>query len=167
MGWLWTFNLVTMALLFVAALRWGAGPERICAATVVAMNLGDRAYHLLIGSDTIYDTVDTGHLILDLAAAALFIGVALQANRIYPLWLSAFQLVSIVAHFVRRVDEQLTILAYGLLNYAPYYFILLILTGGIWAHARRAKRYGPYRSWRSDPARSVPFPEPTPTDRPI
>lgn len=154
MGWLWIFNLITMALLFAAALRWGAGPERICALVIVGMNLGDRLYHLMVGRDTIYVAVDIGHLVIDLTAATIFIGVALQANRIYPLWLSAFQLVSVIAHLVRRIEDHFPILTYGLMNYGPYYFILLILAGGIWAHARRTRRYGRYRSWRS--ARPTP-----------
>lgn len=154
MGWIWTFNLVTMALLFAAALRWGAAPERCCAAVFVAMNLGDRAYHAIAGRDSIYITVDTGHLILDLLAAAVFIGVALRANRMYPLWLSAFQLVSVISHFARGVDGTMADLAYALMNYVPYNVMLLILAAGIGMHARRQRHYGPYPSWRA-PTQSV------------
>lgn len=163
-SWTWAFNIATMAMLFAAALRWGAGPERFCATVVVFMNVGDRLYHAAVARDTIYASVDIGHLLLDLTSAALFISVALRANRIYPLWLSAFQLVSVVSHFVREVDGKVGNLTYAVLNYAPYNFILLILAGGIWAHARRVKRFGPYRSWRtsSNPSRGA-LPKSPPT----
>lgn len=149
MSWLWEFNLVSMALLVLAVLRWGAGPERVCVAMIVFMNLGDRLYHAVIDRGTLYASVDLGHLFIDVVAAALFIGVALRANRVYPLWLSAFQLVSVISHFAREMDTKLVTFAYGLMTYAPYYFILLILTGGLWMHARRVRHYGPYPSWRT------------------
>lgn len=156
MAWLWEFNLISMALLVLAVLRWGAGPERVCAATIAFMNLGDRLYHAVIDRGTLYASVDLGHLFIDVVAAALFIGVALRANRVYPLWLSAFQLVSVISHFAREMDAKLVTFAYGLMTYAPYYFILLILTSGLLTHARREKRYGPYPSWRTS---SNPSPE--------
>ncbi|UKK85218.1 hypothetical protein L7H23_03645 [Sphingopyxis sp. BSN-002] len=157
MTWLWEFNLTTMLLLIVAAWRWGAAPERLCVAVIVFMNLGDRLYHAVIDRGTIYASVDLGHLFIDVTAAAVFIGVALSANRVYPLWLSAFQLVSVISHFAREVDAKLVKSAYGLMTYGPFYFILLILAGGIWMHARRVKRYGPYPPWRtsSSPSRAA------------
>ena len=162
MSWLWIFNLATMALLCLAALRWGAGPERFCAAALFLMNVGDRIYHALAGRGTIYGSVDIGHLVIDLLVAAIFITVALRANRVYPIWLSAFQLVSVVSHFAREASGKIAEIAYFLMNYAPYYCILAILAVGIWRHARRTKRYGPYRSWRTssnlspDAARMTP-----------
>src|SRR3546814_14663802 len=70
-------------------------PERICAAALLAMNVADRIYHALVWRGTIYGSVDIGHLIIDMFVAAVFIGVALKPNRVYPLWLSAFQMVSV------------------------------------------------------------------------
>lgn len=162
MSWLWSFNFLSIAILGAAALRWGAGPERICAAALFLMNLGDRVYHALIGRGTIYGSVDIGHLVIDVLVAAVFIGVALGANRIYPLWLSAFQLVSVVSHFAREASGKVAEIAYFLMNYAPYYCILLILTGGIWRHAMRTRRHGPYRSWRtsSHPSPAIAHPLP-------
>src|SRR3546814_9683392 len=125
--WIWSFNFLSVAILGVAALRWGAGPERICAAALLAMNVADRIYHALVGRGTIYGSVDIGHLIIDMLVAAVFIGVALKANRVYPLWLSAFQLVSVVSHFAREESRKIAELAYFLMNYVPYYALLLIL----------------------------------------
>src|SRR3546814_11555383 len=104
------------------------------------MNVADRIYHALVGRGTIYGSVDIGHLIIDMLVAAVFIGVALKANRVYPLWLSAFQLVSVVSHFAREESRKIAELAYFLMNYVPYYALLLILAGGIWRHAVRTRR---------------------------
>lgn len=147
-------NLVTVGLLGAAALRWGAGPERICAAALFAMTFGDPLYHLLVAQGPTYGTVDLGHLAQDIAVATVFVGVALQANRVYPIWLAAFQLVSLLSHLAREVTDFFPKLAYGLMSYGPYYATLLILAVGIAAHVRRSRYLGRYRSWRSSSSRS-------------
>lgn len=148
MSWLLIINLVFVGALSVATLRWGAGPERICVATLFVMTYGDAAYHAILGQGPVYGSVDIGHFLIDIGVAAVFIGVALRANRVYPLWLAAFQLVSVISHFAREVTETFPKLAYGLMTYVPYYVVLLIMAGGLWQHARRTSRHGPYRSWR-------------------
>ncbi|WP_194954901.1 hypothetical protein [Sphingopyxis solisilvae] len=147
-------NLVLVGFLGAAALRWGAGPEKICAAALFAMTYGDPLYHLLVAQGPAYGTVDVGHLAQDSIVAAVYVGVALQANRVYPIWLAAFQLVSLLSHFAREVTDFFPKLAYGLMNYGPYYTTILILGLGIAAHARRRRRLGPYRSWRTSSRRS-------------
>lgn len=140
-------NFVCVGLLGAASLRWGAAPEKICAATLVAVTFADPAYHLLIGQGAIYRSVDVGHLVMDMAVAAIFVAVALKANRVYPLWLAAFQLVSVLSHFAREVTDFFPMRAYGFMSFGPYYFILLIMAMGISCHARRS-RHGQFRSWR-------------------
>lgn len=142
-------NLVYVAILSAAALRWGAAPERVCVATLFLMTYGDVVYHAVLEQGPVYGTVDIGHLLIDIGVATAFIGVALRANRVYPIWLAAIQLVSVISHFAREVTEYFPRLAYGLMNYVPYYVVLLIMAGGLWRHAVRTKRHGPYRSWRT------------------
>jgi hypothetical protein len=149
MGWLWSFNSLSLVLLVLAAWRWGAGPERACVAALVFMNLGELVYHGIFSRPALYATVDLVHLFLDVTVAAVFVGVALKANRLYPLWLAAFQLVSVISHFTREASAAVGKIPYALLMQAPYYLVILVLAAGIWLHARRMKLYGPYRSWRS------------------
>lgn len=149
-------NLASVAILAIAALRWGDAPERACAATLFVMTYGDAAYHALLLQGPVYGTVDIWHLFIDLGVAAAFIAIAFRANRVYPLWLAAFQLVSVISHFARELTETLPKLAYGLMTYVPYYVVILVMALGLWHHARRQGRYGPYRSWRtsSSPSRA-------------
>lgn len=140
-------NFLCVGLLGAAALRWGGAPERICVAALVTVTLVDPVYHLLVRYP-VFGTVDIGHLVMDLGVALAFIAVALRSNRVYPLWLAAFQLVSVLSHFAREVTDFFPMLAYGLMSYGPYYIILLIMAAGIAAHARRSRHVGPYRSWR-------------------
>lgn len=150
-------NLIWVGLLGAAALRWGAAPERMCVAALFAMTFGDPVYHLLVEHGPTYGTVDLGHLTMDVIVASVFVGVALRSNRVYPIWLAAFQLVSLLSHFAREVTDFFPRLAYGLMSYGPYYIILLIMTLGIAAHARRSRYLGRYRSWRisSSPSQDI------------
>ena len=156
-------NVLLVAFLGAASLRWGAAPERICAAVLAFVTFVDPLYHFLVDRGTIYGSVDVGHLFIDLGLAATFLGVALWANRIYPLWLAALQLVSVISHFAREVTDIFPKLAYGIMSYGPYYIILMILAAGIWRHRNRVRRDGLYRSWRASsnhsPAR-LPTPQP-------
>lgn len=160
---LFYINFGLVGLLAAAALRWGAAPERICVATLFTVTFGDPLYHLLLGRGAIYGTVDIGHLVIDVGVAVIFVAVALRANRVYPIWLAAFQLVSVLSHFAREVTASFPKLAYGLMSYGPFYITLLIMAGGLAFHARRAKYLGRYRSWRGS---SNPSPAARPTLRP-
>jgi cytochrome c biogenesis protein CcdA len=91
------------------------------------------------------------YVLLDLAAAALFITVALNANRNYPLWIAGFQLVALGAHVVKAVPDTSSTLGIAILVIGPSYFQLLLLLGGFIRHRRRERRFGPYREWRTSP----------------
>jgi hypothetical protein len=147
--WVWLFNTVLVGLPMFAAWRWGATPERICAAVFVANLVVDRLYHLAVGRGTIYASVDLGHLVIGVSTAVALVTVALHANRIYPLWLSAFQGLVIISHFTREASARISVLAYALLTYGPSIFQIVVLLSAIALHARRVKRYGKYPSWRN------------------
>lgn len=153
--WLGEFNMALLAITLVAALRWGAGPERLCVAVMVAMQGGDAAFHAFVGREAFYHSVDIGHLVIDSAAAIALLAIAVNANRVYPLWLAAFQWVSVLAHFARQASATVAELAYAYLAYGPFYLEILVLLGGIALHAGRVRRIGTYRSWRTSSSPSL------------
>lgn len=136
-------------LLAAAIWRWGGAPERwligVFLATMVvpiyaAQWLGLGAYELGIYGSAI--------VVLDLVAAAMFVCVALNANRNYPLWIAGFQLVAVGAHLVRSMVDNVSPLAVAVLVIGPSYCQLLLLLAGFARHAERQRRFGPYREWR-------------------
>lgn len=142
------------ALLVLAAWRWGAGPERALAGVLAWFGIGDALNHAIFGSWTDFATVDTGHLVIELVALGVALSVALLANRMYPLWFSAFQLIALFAHLARDLAQGIAPLAYLIMYIGPSYCQIILLSGGIWLHRRRVRRHGPYRSWRSFSHRS-------------
>jgi hypothetical protein len=140
---------VSSLLLAAAIWRWGAGPERwlisVFIITMVAPVLIANWLGFSVAQTGPYAPVYAG---LDVVAAVLFIAVALNANRIYPLWIAGFQLVAVATHVVRAVIDNVSELAYAVLVIGPSYCQLLLLFGGFVWHCSRSRRSGPYREWR-------------------
>ncbi len=132
----------------VWAYRKGGQPEKACAATFIALIVADRLYHALISRSYQLETVDLWHFGLDIGVLAALIPIALRANRLYPMFLAAFQIIAVNAHIARDAFTQITPFAYAVMYIMPSYAQLIILTWGVGAHVRRAKRFGPYRDWR-------------------
>lgn len=143
-----------LILLLAAALRWGAGPERLVAATICSITLADKAYHLIFGSGVELGSINVGHFVIDAAACCSLIFIALAANRMYTLWIGAFQILALLSHPVRLVAQQVSPIAYAIMQIAPSYFQIGLLAGGIWLHHRRSRANGTYRSWRHSSSHS-------------
>jgi hypothetical protein len=141
-----TFAFVLLAL---AAWRWGAGPERALAAILAWFRIADWLYHGVFAAALQLTDIDLAHALIDVIACAAALGAALYANRIYPLWFAAVQLLAVFAHLARAMAVEIVPTVYAIMFIAPSYLQIVILALGIWFHRRRVRRYGPYRSWRS------------------
>ena len=127
--------------------------QRMLAAVLVWFKVADPVNHALFGAWSDFATVDSGHIVIDGVGLVVAVGVAIRANRWYPLCFAAFQLVAFAAHVVRGAIREIHPLAYGAMYVGPSYFQMVVLALGIWAHRRRTVRRGSYPSWRN----SSPF----------
>ena len=84
-----------------------------------------------------YSDVETGLLIVDAATLALFVGVALQSNRFWPLWVAGLQLTTSMGHLLKAIDVSLLPMAYGAALRLWSYPILIILAIGTWRGQHR------------------------------
>lgn len=139
--------LIIFALTAYAFAR-GAGPEKQAGAILSAMVVVFLAYHQFAGQSGMYDKIDLGLMAIDLAVLVLLMRLAIRANRIYPLWMLAAQLIATLMHLGRELDSHVPPIAYFLLVHAPSYIQVLAFAAGLVAHRRRTKIYGTYRSWR-------------------
>ena len=145
-------------LVFLAAQRYGEGPEKWMAGTILAMTLSSKAYLSIFGRHAQLMEVDLGLLLIEVIVAAVMVAVALRANRMYTLWMAGFQIIALLAHFARELADQISPIAYVMMYVGPSYLQIITLGLGIWLHYKRVQRHGSYRSWRSSSRRSQAMP---------
>jgi len=137
--------LLCLAILFAA--RKGDEPERLVAIILVASFVFDVPNHLIFGDPTWFE-VNPGHFVIDVWALLTFTWVALRANRGWPLWISATQLIVVMAHFAKLLEIDEARRSYWILTVVPGLLQLCGLIIGTWAHDARQRRIGRYSAWR-------------------
>ena len=78
-------------------------------------------------------------LLVDLAAFAGFLWVALRSERFWPLWMAGLQLTAILGHVLKAVDVHLFSRAYAAALVFWAYPMLFILALGTWRSTRRSQ----------------------------
>jgi hypothetical protein len=141
-----TLTLYATASLY--ALWRGGPPERFAAKIIIVWMMVDLSYHLIFGPSGFVE-VDPAHLLIDGLEMAALIFLALRANRIWPVWAAAAQVMTFSAHVVALIDPGGMTLAYWAMVQLPLYIQLFALVCGAAFHARRFRRIGHYRSWRT------------------
>jgi len=139
--------IMLVMIAVVVAYRRGGPPERLAATIIVAWVIVDVTYHMLFGQSG-FDAVDPVHVVLDGAELVAIMWLALRANRMWPLWAAAAQLICVTSHLVLFVELGGMRRAYWAMTQLPPLIQFTALLLGAVAHARRFDRIGPYRSWR-------------------
>lgn len=126
-----------LVLICAYALWRGRKDERVAGATCLLASL----VQLLVVSPTAhrYNGVEFGVLSVDLGVLAIFVAIALQSSRFWPLWAAGLQLTTILGHVLKAMELHLLPLAYaGALRFWSYP-ILLILAVGTWRSHQRSR----------------------------
>jgi hypothetical protein len=131
----------------IYAYRRGGAPEWIGAAILAVGSF--LSFAALSSGATIYRSVEVGVFVVDVAALIAFLALALRAQRLWPLWVTAFQLIGIAGHAVRMADPHLMPWGYAFALRFWAYPMLLLLVLGTWNHQRRKARFGADKSWSS------------------
>jgi hypothetical protein len=143
-------NVLILSIFIVAtAIAWrgGAAPERAVATTIMVWIGVDMIYHLLYGRSS-FDTVDPFHVVIDTAELMVIFWLALRANRLWPLFAAAAQVMCVTGHISVLVQHDGMRRAYWAMTQLPQYIQLTALIMGVAAHERRERVVGRYRSWR-------------------
>lgn len=142
---------IASVFLALAIWRWGAGPERrLIAVFIATMVVPIYFFQALKPGHPAFSGFAGLYVVIDLVAGFAFVWIALQANRNYPLWIAAFQLVAIASHVVKPMVDAMSPIAYAVMVVGPSYCQLLLIFGGFVRHIQRERRFGPYRDWRAD-----------------
>jgi hypothetical protein len=95
-----------------------------------------------------YHSFDPYRFAIDACAWLGFLLVALRAQRFWPLWVSAFQTTSLVAHVAKLLDISIHPVAYLTMQVGSSYPLLIILAIATYLHQKRLCENGSDPSWR-------------------
>jgi hypothetical protein len=84
--------------------------------------------------------VETGVMLVDFVTLAVFIIIALQSSRFWPMWIAGLQLTTVMAHVLKAIELNLMPQSYSAAARFWSYPILIILAVGTWRSHRRARR---------------------------
>lgn len=145
-------TLLLLALIY--AVRKGGGPEKAMALILMAMLAADPILHLFVRAR--FEAVDTGHLAIDLAAAAATIMLALTAHRFWPMIAAVLQLLPLMAHVGKAMDVSVHPVAYLTMQVAASWLLPPLLALATWQHRKRLVASGSDRSWQGWSRQSSP-----------
>lgn len=134
-------------LLLVVAYAWrrGGAPERIVAAMLLTAAVAT----VVVRSDfaTRFSWVHPQIVVVDVILFCGLLAVALRADRIWPMPLTALQGVTLMGHVGKILNPDLWSLGYAVMIALPVLPGITILAIGTWRHQRRVRRTGNDRSW--------------------
>ena len=143
---MWLMRIVLFGTVLFAA-RKGGEPERLVAAILFGTFALDIVNHAMFGFPDWY-VINPGHLVIDCWAFITLMWVALRANRGWPLWVSASQVLVVLGHVAKVWNLAMVVQAYWAMTQMPFFLQLAVLAIGTWAHAMRTRRIGTYQGWR-------------------
>jgi nicotinamide riboside transporter PnuC len=137
----------------------GGGPERFGAAIISIGSV--LTYLAMSNAATNYRSVEFDAFVIDVLCLLAFVVLALRANRYWPLWVAALQIIGLGGHFVKLAEPGTLRQAYGFALVFWSYPMLLLIALGTFNHQRRLRRFGSDPSWSSSSGRSAPPTAPT------
>jgi hypothetical protein len=135
-----------LAVAIALAFWQGGAPERWGAGVILAMVLLQAGGESLLPSG--FRSVDPSSLMTDAVGTAGFGYLALQARRIWPLWATSLQLLSLSAHFARWADIGIPPTVYAVMRGTPTFLALSAIAVGTILHVWRRRRHGSDPSWQ-------------------
>lgn len=126
------------------ALRRGGAPERWTAATMLIAAISTAMLPDFPGRFT---AIDRGEFAIDMGVLAILTVLASRADRFWPLWVAALQLVAIMVHAVRAYDTSILPIVYARGVGEIAYPMITLLVIGTWRHREREAERGPERDW--------------------
>ncbi|HEY0043539.1 MAG TPA: hypothetical protein VGB62_03210 [Allosphingosinicella sp.] len=131
----------------------GGAPERAGAAIFALAALLSTA--MVSGRPARFGSVELGVFAVDVAMLLALLVLALRAERFWPLWVTALQVIGTAGHTVKLADPRVFPLAYAIVLALWSYPMLILLAFGTWNHQRRLTRSGADKSWSNFSARSA------------
>jgi len=138
------------------ALWRGGAPERLAAAMEVVAVVSTAMVQALFRTNRYYVDFSLGIFLIDSAFMVALCGIALTADRFWPMAAAAFQVADIIVHLSKFVVPDIASLGYAVGITAWGYPKVILFAIDTRRHQQRLVRYGLDPSWsRARPMRNV------------
>jgi hypothetical protein len=126
-------------LVFTCFYSWqrGGEPERI--ASVLLLTAGIISTFIAGNGSNLFVRIEWGLFFVDSVLAVLLVWLSLWADRYWPMWLSALQIVSVLMHPAFGLSQHKMAFAYAIASIFWSYPMMLILMVGSMRHYVRVK----------------------------
>ena len=121
----------------VYAFARGGPPERIGSSIALAASLLTHAALSPFGIR--FGDVETAVFAVDVAVLGCFVALALKSERYWPIWVSALQLIGVLAHIAKVADPSMMRPGYAFILAVWSYPTLALIALGTRGHYRRRK----------------------------
>ena len=138
-------SLSTGVILF-AYLR-GSTPEKL-GATIVALNMCVDLLLRQLHGGWDFSAFNSSRFLIDVTELCLLLALALRANRVWPIFSAATQMVAVAGNLAVWGSGGGMQLAYWAVTQMPLFGQIAALATGTYLHVRRQAVVGPYRDWR-------------------
>jgi hypothetical protein len=147
-------NVIVYKLLLVTcwiySILRGGPPERLGTTMLAIFSLLTAA---AIPDKSRFQFLESGALVVDLLCLAAFVMLALRADRFWPLWVAALQLLGVASHGVKFLEPDLIPRTYAFMLAIWSYPMIFLMIIGTARHQARLRKFGSDRSW--SPRRKV------------
>lgn len=137
--------IALLAATVLYAFKAGGRPERWAACMFVIAGSLTLAVHS--PWPVRYVGLETSVLIVDVGLLAGLLGIALVADRFWPLAMASLQTMTVAAHVAKALDLRLGAGAYQQALVIWSYATLPLLVLAVWRHRRRAAQGKGERDW--------------------
>jgi hypothetical protein len=140
-------NILFYALLVLsvsAAFLKGGTPERSGATIIVVALSLEWVGRAFVPPD--FNSIYPVAVIIDAIATASFGVLSLYARRVWPIWATALQVLSLTSHFAQGIEPSHPGI-YITMKSGPTLAVLVALLLGTIFHLRRLRRFGNDPSW--------------------
>jgi hypothetical protein len=127
------------------AMWFGGAPERFVAAIFyLGVTFTYLSFH---GVAQGFRSVEDGIFIVDIITLVALVIVAARAERFWPIWFAAMQVLGTAGHLVKIFDPVPMRWAYAFIIAVWSYPMMLFLAMGTWRHGRRVANSGTDKAW--------------------
>ena len=126
---------LSLALVGVAAARWGGVPERSAAAMYVVAALATVLVRPAFA--TRYQAVEPTVFLIDLILLVGLVTLTIRHDRWWPICATALQALAVLAHVGKLMNPDLWRFGYQLMAVWSAWPTVLILAAGVWSNRRR------------------------------